>query len=213
MESGDWATWVGSIGGVVGAVGTIAALVWAVRSSLEEARKSRALAAEAEEDRRTEERERTRSQAQQIYGWIGEPPPSTARTFAEANNVGIYLGNSSDEPAYNVVVYLVWVQGAAYRTGEDAESYADGIANGGFSIYSIRTVVQSLPPGRFVIEMKGPDNSPMQGELGVEVAFTDRAGRHWVRRATGELDQLQENPIGHYGIHRPLTYDTAVPVA
>jgi hypothetical protein len=32
----------------------------------------------------------------------------------------------------------------------------------------------------------------MQGRIGVEVAFTDGAGRHWVRRApTGSLEPLE----------------------
>ncbi|MCR8695235.1 hypothetical protein NWP13_22125 [Rhodococcus pyridinivorans] len=213
MESGDLATWVGSIGVVLGALGTIGTLIWAVHGTLEEAKKSRALAAATEEERRAEERERVRSQAQRVYAWIGDPPASRTRTFAEANNVGVYLGNSSNEPVYNVVAFLVWVQGAAFRTGEEAESYANSMADSGFSIYSIRTVVQNLPPGRFIVELKGADNSPMQGQLGVEVAFTDRDGKHWVRRATGELEELGMTPLEHYNVHRPLRYDTAVPTA
>jgi hypothetical protein len=35
----------------------------------------------------------------------------------------------------------------------------------------------------------------MQGRCGAEVAFTDRAGRHWIRRATGALEELDVSPI------------------
>jgi hypothetical protein len=53
--------------------------------------------------------------------------------------------------------------------------------------------------------LKG-NNCPRR--LGLEVAFTDGAGRHWVRRApTGDLKPLDANPVKHYGISRPLTYN------
>jgi hypothetical protein len=53
----------------------------------------------------------------------------------------------------------------------------------------------------------------MQGRLGVEVAFTDGAGRHWVRRApTGNLGSLEAAPVEHYNIGRPLgTYTKIEP--
>jgi len=45
----------------------------------------------------------------------------------------------------------------------------------------------------------------MQGRLGLEVAFTDGAGRHWVRRVpSGDLELLEVAPVEHYGIGRPL---------
>ncbi len=212
MESGDVATWVGSVGGVVGAIGTIAALVWAVKTALDEAKKSRLVAEASAVEKSKADQEALRQQAQRIYAWHGSPPVRDTRTFAEANATGIYLGNSSDEPVYEVVAYLVWVQGAAYRTGEDAEAFGNRMVEHGFSTYDIRAVVQNLPPGRFVVEVKGPDDSPMQGQLGVEVAFTDRAGRHWIRRASGELDETDEAAIDHYDIYRPLNYSRADPL-
>lgn len=212
MESGDLATWVGSIGGAIGAIATVAALVWAVKTALDEAKKSRLVAEASAVEKSKAEQEALRQQAQRIYAWHGSPPERESRTFAEANAVGIYLGNSSNEPVYEVVAYLVWVQGAAYRIGEDAEAYGNQVIGHGFSTYDIRAVVQNLPPGRFVVEVKGPDNSPMQGQLGVEVAFTDRAGRHWIRRTSGELVETAISAIDHYDIHRPLNYSQADPL-
>lgn len=37
---------------------------------------------------------------------------------------------------------------------------------------------------------------------GAEVAFTDRAGKHWIRRATGRLEPLPEDPITYFESRR-----------
>lgn len=210
MEKGDLATWVGSIGGTIGAIGTIAALIWAVKSALDDSRQSRKLASDAEAANRTAEQEATKRQAQRVYGWHVPPaaPPSDSSALASLMTVGadkfsLHLGNSSEEPVYEVVAYLVWVQGAAHRTGEEAEQYD------GQSIYDNRAVLQTLPPGRFVVKLNGPSDQPMQGQLGVELAFTDHAGRHWIRRATGALHKINDAPLSHYGVHRPLQYSVA----
>jgi hypothetical protein len=47
----------------------------------------------------------------------------------------------------------------------------------------------------------------MSGRSGAEVAFTDRNNTHWIRRATGQLEELDEDPLryfaqlGFYGPH------------
>lgn len=94
---------------------------------------------------------------------------------------------------YEVVVYLVWVQGSAPHTGEATEAHYRGELNGAQGgIWRMRAIVQALPPGNYQFDLAGPTNSPMQGRIGVEVAFTDGAGRHWVRRApTGSLEPLE----------------------
>jgi len=51
----------------------------------------------------------------------------------------------------------------------------------------------------------------MSGKSGVDVAFTDRAGSHWIRRATGELIELPQPPLNYlqpYGLHGPHDYQT-----
>jgi hypothetical protein len=44
----------------------------------------------------------------------------------------------------------------------------------------------------------------MYSRLGVEVAFTDRAGAHWVRRADGRLEQLPRGAFDYFELPRPL---------
>lgn len=51
----------------------------------------------------------------------------------------------------------------------------------------------------------------MQAQPAVEVAFTDRAGNHWIRRATGALDRIQTNGVDHYGLMRPRTFGVPSP--
>jgi hypothetical protein len=50
----------------------------------------------------------------------------------------------------------------------------------------------------------------LSGRVGAEIAFTDRAGASWVRRATGALDELPTDAIDHYAISRPLDYKPPV---
>jgi hypothetical protein len=106
---------------------------------------------------------------------------------------------------YELVAYLVWVQGSGARTGEEMQ--------GGGEATRMRAILRILPPGTFALTVDGPTNSPMAGQLGLEVAFTDGAGRHWVRRVpSGNLESLDATPVEHYGITRPLPpYNQLVP--
>jgi hypothetical protein len=38
----------------------------------------------------------------------------------------------------------------------------------------------------------------MAGRLAAEVAFTDREGSHWIRRATGRLEELPQEPLEYF---------------
>jgi hypothetical protein len=148
-------------------------------------------------------------QARRVCGWatplaqLSPTPGGGSRPYAQQ----LHLSNSSPEPVYELVAYLVWVQWAAARTGEEMEG-RDGA-------WMMRAIVQVLPPGNFRLTLSGPTNTPMQGRLGVEVAFTDAAGRHWVRRVpSGNLERLDATPVKHYRIPRPLPpYDDPEPWA
>lgn len=53
----------------------------------------------------------------------------------------------------------------------------------------------------------------MQARPGIELAFTDAARRHWIRRAAGELIQIADDPNRYYHVERPLpSYAALVPV-
>lgn len=182
MPSGDWATWVGSIGIVL----TLAATVWQ-------------LGREA----RLRRREQIRAQAVAVAAWYigtewesGEPdgdPPVTR--FA--------IFNGSAQPIYEVVVTLVFIQGAAPRSGEDWLA----LKNDGPQL-PYGQVFGAIGPGQWSMSVDAGWGVSM-ARPGCEIGFSDAASRHWIRRANGELESIDENAIDHYGIQRPIDY--AVP--
>ncbi|QNJ90988.1 hypothetical protein HZU40_22510 [Mycolicibacterium fluoranthenivorans] len=193
-----------SIGTWIAAVGTVGATGMAVRS----ARQARTIAeqsrADALEVRREEAAAKKIDQASKICAWIGVPD---ATDWGPVSGDVVKLSNTSDQPVHSVIVYLVWVQGAAPRTGEKQEAHSR--AHESSDINTMRAVVQVLPPGESELYFAEIESRPPQGVLGVELAFTDRAGVHWVRRAgTSELITLHNDPIKHYGISFPINYAT-----
>jgi len=187
------------------AVGTVGTLLWAVFNGLELRRQTDADRREATAIRHEANAEKQVEQARRVCGWatsLGSQPMGGPRPYAHR----IRFSNSSAEPVHGLVAYLVWVQGAGPRTGEEMQSH-DAYYR------SRRVIVQILPPGNYVLTLDGPTNMVPQGRLGLEVAFTDSAGRHWVRRVpSGELERLDAPPVKHYGIPIPLPpYDEPEP--
>jgi hypothetical protein len=132
-------------------------------------------------DEEAERLRQRRQQAERVSGWPGQGAwPTTP----------LILLNLSDEPVYEVVASLVMIQGGGPRRGED------GVQP------EFRRVIGILPPGRFRVEVAGGWPG-MSRRPGVEVAFTDRSGVHWIRRATGTLDEITAPAIDHYGLGRP----------
>ena len=142
----------------------------------------------AEALKEAEGRER-RQQAERISGWPGQGSLPTTP---------LILLNRSDEPVYEVVATLVLIQGGAARRGEDY------IPSG------YRRVISILPPGRWRVNVDG-GWAGMSRRPGVEVAFTDRAGITWIRRATGMLEEVKMPAIDHYGLDRPQ--ELVVPIS
>jgi hypothetical protein len=135
--------------------------------------------------------------------WIGPVPAGAART-------AIDLINGSPEPVYRLVAGIVYVQGGGARR---IEQWFEGGAK------DIRpkpvTTVSVLPGGTHRIWVRGFRLNAAGGGLGgrsaAEVAFTDRAGRHWIRRAAGQLEPLPDDPIEHFGrmgLHGPHDLQT-----
>jgi hypothetical protein len=132
-------------------------------------------------DEEAERLRQRRQQAERVSGWPGQgSSPMTP----------LILLNRSDEPVYEVVATLVMIQGGGPRQGED------GV------LPEYRGVIAVLPPGRFRVEVAG-GWAGMSRRPGVEVAFTDRSGVHWIRRATGALEEITAPAIDHYGLGRP----------
>ena len=51
----------------------------------------------------------------------------------------------------------------------------------------------------------------MHRRPGAEIAFTDAVGRHWVRRADGNIAELHDDPVTHFRIPLPAPWLEPVP--
>ncbi len=136
----------------------------------------------ARNDRRRPAPVDRRAQAERVSVWPGpnaDPQP-------------VALLNSSDEPVYEAVATFVFVDGSGPTRGEDASP----------ELAERRVRVAVIPPGRWQVCINGGWNG-MYSRLGVEVAFTDGVGAHWVRRADGRLEQLPRRAFDYFGLARP----------
>jgi hypothetical protein len=108
------------------------------------------------------------------------------------------LLNRSDEPVYRVIATLVFVQGVGPERGEEVWREDE------------RVFLSVLPPGRWRAGlMEGWGGSSRRP--GVELAFTDHTNRYWIRRVTGVLDEVDKDPVAHYGLALPLDWDMPTP--
>lgn len=189
------------------AVGAAERAAAATEEQAIEARKAVRIAQEAHDlARKTAQRERSdqehrehRAHATCISAW-----PVAGPSF------GIQLVNTSDEPIYEVVVLPVFIQGAAPRTGEEWAPLVSRLDN---PEPSPHVVFGALLPGRWRTQMPPVDTGIPGGRLGVEIGFSDRNGNHWIRRATGVLEEIPNNAIDYYDIWRPLAYSEPEPEA
>lgn len=189
----DW-TAVGTVAGAVfaaaAAVGTVGTLIYAIRT----ANQTRSAAA----------KEERLAQARRVYAWLD---------MAVGAGV-VRLGNMSDEPVYMVIVYIVYMDGEKPGTGEETESHlrellrglqsmAPGVAEAAATppAKQFRAVIQAVPHGTHWVPLQVQQDYP-----GVEIAFTDAAGRHWVRRVTGELIESPCNALDRYGVSTPVDF-------
>jgi hypothetical protein len=46
----------------------------------------------------------------------------------------------------------------------------------------------------------------MTARPGVEIAFTDRGGVHWLRAGDGSLREVEAEPVEFYGLHGPFDW-------
>jgi hypothetical protein len=123
-----------------------------------------------------------RAQAEKVSVW--QEPPADPQPVA--------LLNHSGEPVYDAVATFVFVDGTGPARGEEIAPERAG--------WRVRVGV--IPPGRWRVRVDGGWNG-MYSRLGVEVAFTDCAGAHWVRRADGRLEQLPRGAFDYFELSRP----------
>ena len=120
--------------------------------------------------------DRRRHQAQQLTAWVDE-----------TNGLQI-VSNRSGMPVYDAVLtFTINVSdGRQAPTGEEYYQHA----------------FHTLPPGDW--QLPCPKGWHGMGAYpGVELAFRDAGGQHWLRTSRGELKELDESPINYYGIGYP----------
>jgi len=104
----------------------------------------------------------------------------------------IILNNNSDSPIYSLVVSIVDARNTDAKGEETPEEF--------------RRVIDASPPGQ--VFCSAPEGySGMGFRAGVELAFSDANGNHWVRRGNGKLEGLAEDPFTHYNISLPPVYE------
>jgi hypothetical protein len=195
---GDVATWVTGLA-------TVATLFFGIFQWFRLRAQSIAeRAAKAEEERR--------AQARTVYAYLADTRSGPARALLVPPAVRV--GNMSNEPVYAVVVHLVYMDGDKPGSGEETErnirqilrtlsSVAPGVAEAAARPVptQLRAVIQTLPHGNYELDLQVQQDYP-----GVEISFTDAAGRYWVRRVTGELTEREADALDHYGIDIPVDY-------
>lgn len=184
MNSGDL-TALGTLVAAVGTVGALVAALWQIKNE-----RTRRLA--SDERLRVE---RHLEQARLIAAYTGEQEKEGAEAeeaSVDEGRTAVYLANNSGEPVYSVVVGIVFVQGAGPRTLEDMLD----LNQRQYRRRGPVTTVSILPGGLYRVWIRGTGwHRILSGRAGADVAFTDRAGAHWIRRATGRLDELPQPPL------------------
>lgn len=118
------------------------------------------------------------------------------------------LANASELPVFSVVAWVVATGGTVPSTGEAWVATirsAAGPSDGGVVVREQVTpaLLPLLPPGSTALDLPAWARSGSAGRPGVELAFTDASGRHWIRRAGGRLERLDVPAWRHYGFTSP----------
>lgn len=129
-----------------------------------------------------------RAQAERVSGWLLEDGE---------HGTPLRLSNRSEEPIYRAVVSLVLVQGAGPRTGLELR---------GLDLAGYQRFFSVIPPGVSRSSLAG-GWAGMGRRPGLEIAFTDRAGVHWVRFADGSLTEVASSPPEYYELPMPLPWE------
>ena len=142
--------------------------------------------------RREDERQRSenekREQAARIAAWI-----LTDQKSGQTKEDIIRISNQSFSPVYCCVATFVVNE-------QDGDHYPA----------EFRRKLTTLPPGEW--HLTAPKGwRGMCARPGVEIAFTDAHGVHWIRNAVGQLHESPIDAIKHYGIELPYSSDRLTP--
>lgn len=132
--------------------------------------------------------DKRKEQAARITAWIQTDQKSDQKT----QDI-IRISNQSSSPVYRCVATFVIDE-----------------QDGRHSPADYRRIVTALPPGEWqLVAPKGWRG--MHARPGVEIAFTDAHGVHWIRNAVGQLRENSIDAIKHYGIELPYSSDRLTP--
>lgn len=112
--------------------------------------------------------------------------------------------NRSDTAVYNVAVFIVAQLG---RFPDSAETIMQLSERDGRAYYKLLGV---LPPGSWTTSSYWSGGMMLQPA--VEIAFSDAAGNHWIRRVSGLLESLPKPVFEHFKVDivTALTAPTAM---
>ncbi len=147
-----------------------------------------ALGLSLREGRRRSAEDRRR-QAELITAWVAVEDPEDRYPY-----VPVAVANASHQVAYRLVVSL----GDAFRGGHRPD---DPLL--------WRNFVWQLPPGEKRVDVDW--TAGMGARPGVQIAFQDAAGRHWIREVSGKLVEVKTGShLERLGLSEPLPWDHEV---
>ena len=105
----------------------------------------------------------------------------------------IRISNQSFSPAYRcVATFVINEQNGSHYPAE------------------YRRILTALPPGEW--QLAAPKGwGGMHYRSGVEIAFTDAHGVHWIRNSVGQLRESPIDAIKHFGVELPYSSDRLTP--
>jgi hypothetical protein len=154
----------------IAGIGTVAAVVVALALAIR--------------DSRQRDAERRRAQAEKIGASLPNFDPSDPNGLRRS----LRVGNTSGQSAYRVIVSAEPI-GKPYMKKLRAEHPL-----------AFRVFIGVLPPGRRYEHIDVPPIGGIDFIWALELAFTDAAGRSWVRSASGELREIKTDPVAYYGL-------------
>lgn len=166
----------GDVATWIAAIGTVGAVVVALRL--------------ARADSVARSRADRRRQAEAVTSWI-----SDQYTLVDGENrfvAPVTIYNGSGQLVYRVVISLV----------KDARGQGETSPQPG---HEWRVFLGELPPGRTEATIDHPGGG-MHFRAAVELAFRDAAGRSWVRKTDGRLEELRDDPARYYDLSEPLPW-------
>ena len=139
------------------------------------------------------------TQSGRVAAWIAD--------WALAKPTAVIVRNGSDLPVYQSIAWLVLATGAGPQTGEDLMAeFKRAVANEDLDLWMEMhrpAMIAVIAPGEQAAELPPWPGGGMSTSPGVEIAFSDAAGRHWIRRVDGRLEGIPKEPWQHYGFGTP----------